>query len=300
MTLAGWGNQHIMKSVMVLTEPNVSDLNFISLGSQHVEAAYVLSSESGWNQTTEDWQMMLRQGTGIGITEAQNRLIATAICLPYGSEFGWISMVLVQQSWRKKGLATQLLGRCIGILEKKGLVPVLDATPEGEAVYVPLGFNTHFGLTRWQADTPERNPITNETRAMTQDDLPAVMALDKQVFGGTRETIIETLLSRAPNMCRWMKDGSGFVLARDGRNASQIGPLVASSEASAACLLAEALSFAEGPVFIDAVDSKSVVSDDLIKRGFVVQRPFKRMAKGREKFLGKPDRLYAIAGPELG
>jgi GNAT superfamily N-acetyltransferase len=289
-----------MKSVMAHTEPDPGDLPFISLAPEHLEVAVGLSSESGWNQTADDWQMVLKQGEGLGIMDRDHHLIATAVCLPYGAEFGWISMVLVQKAWRKKGLATRLLRRCIEILEQKGLVPFLDATPQGEAVYRPLGFVTHFGLTRWQADAPVMSVDAKGTRAMTQDDLPAVYALDRQVFGGVRETIIETLLSRAPHMCRWMSDGSGFVLARNGRNASQIGPLVATTDASALSLLSEAVRSAEGPVFIDAVDSKSGVSKALIESGFTVQRSFKRMAKGRKEMPGEPDRLYAIAGPELG
>ena len=289
-----------MKSVTALTEPNLSDLSFIALGVEQVEAAYNLSSESGWNQTIEDWQMMLAQGSGIGITDADKHLVATAICLPYGCNFGWISMVLVQQAWRKKGLATQLLHRCIEYLEKKGLVPVLDATPEGEAVYLPLGFVTHFGLTRWQTSTALKLAATDQTKALTQDDLPALLAMDKQVFGGPRETIIRALFARAPQMCRWMKDGSGFVLARNGRNASQIGPLVAQSEASAISLLTDAINAANGPVFVDAVDLKPGVAGWLKSIGFVVQRPFKRMAKGRSELLGMPDKVYAVAGPELG
>jgi len=289
-----------MKSAMALTENNPPDLSFISLGPEYITAAHGLSSEAGWNQTPDDWRMMLEQGTGFGMIDRDNHLIATAICLPYGAEFGWISMVLVHLPWRQKGLATQLLNRCITTLEDRGLLPVLDATPQGETVYKPLGFFSHFGLTRWQSDGSLKLSDSGSTRALTQDDLPAVKVLDRQVFGGSREIILDTLFARAPHLGRWMNDGSGFVLARDGRNASQIGPLVATSGTSAIHLLNDALSASEGVIFIDAVDHQSVVSDFLRENGFVVQRPFKRMAKGRTVAFGMPENFYAIAGPELG
>lgn len=285
---------------MAHTEPDLPNSTFISLGAEHAEAAFLLSSGSGWNQTVDDWLMMLGQGTGIGIIDGENQLVASAICLPYGTEFGWISMVLVHPSWRKKGLATKLLHRCIDVLEDQALMPILDATPEGEGVYRPLGFISHFGLTRWQSDAPMRGAETNATRALLPDDLSAVKALDRQVFGGSREIILETLQARSPQMCRCMKDGSGFVLARNGRTASQIGPLVATSEQAAIDLLNDALNAAEGAVFVDAADHKPAVSEFLLNRGFVVQRPFLRMAKGRVKPLGMPENLYAVAGPELG
>ena len=38
----------------------------------------------------------------------------------------------------------------------------------------------------------------------------------------------------------------------------------------------------------------------LIKLGFRKQRPFLRMAKGQAKFFGETDKMFALAGPELG
>jgi hypothetical protein len=34
--------------------------------------------------------------------------------------------------------------------------------------------------------------------------------------------------------------------------------------------------------------------------GFTAQRPFTRMCRGSRPFLERPDRMFAIAGPEFG
>lgn len=285
---------------MAPTEQLPSGLSFIDLGPQSIEAAVDLSSEAGWNQIADDWRMMLGQGAGIGIADSTGSLIASAICLPYGTQFGWISMVLVRKTWRKKGLATQLLRRAIGFFENRGLIPVLDATPAGEIVYKPLGFSPHFGITRWQVAKAPAYVERERTCAVTPEDLPLILALDREVFGGSRETLIKALLVRTPDLCRRMKDGSGYVLARNGRNATQIGPIVARSDRAAVDLLGDVMRRVQGPVFIDGVDDKSVMGDLLSETGFEVQRPFLRMAKGHEDCFGRPDHLYAIAGPELG
>ena len=43
----------------------------------------------------------------------------------------------------------------VGNLAEVAEVPVLDATPAGENVYLPLGFQPHFGFQRWQHDGVE-------------------------------------------------------------------------------------------------------------------------------------------------
>ena len=101
--------------------------------------AEALVAEAGWNQVAADWRIFLDLGTVYAV-RADGRVIATAATLPYGGRFAWISMVLVAAAHRRHGLATRLLHRCIADITAAGLVPVLDATPAGRAVYAPLGF----------------------------------------------------------------------------------------------------------------------------------------------------------------
>ncbi|MGO4839864.1 GNAT family N-acetyltransferase, partial [Rhizobiaceae sp. 2RAB30] len=100
------------------------------LGQSDVEACLRLSDEAGWNQTAEDWGLFLRHGTTIGVRSDDGSLVASAAALPY-DRFGFVSMVLVTAAWRRRGLATGLVDRCVETLTSRGLVPVLDATPAG-------------------------------------------------------------------------------------------------------------------------------------------------------------------------
>ena len=70
-----------------------------------VAAGLALSAEAGWNQTAEDWSMMIRLGQAFAIAAPDSRLVATALALPYPPDFGWISMVLVHGPYRRRGLA---------------------------------------------------------------------------------------------------------------------------------------------------------------------------------------------------
>ncbi len=65
-------------------------------------------------------------------------------------------------------------------------------------------------------------------------------------------------------------------------------------------MLANALSAAAGPVFIDVPDMHDEVAAFVKQCGFETQRPFTRMYRGAPAGFGDPARMFAVAGPELG
>jgi hypothetical protein len=135
---------------------------------------------------------------------------------------------------------------------------------------------------------------------MKAADLGTMAGLDAAAFGAARRFLIESLYRRAPQLAFVMRDGTGFVLARPGRIATQIGPIVAADEKAAVVLLDAALGAASGPVFLDLVDGRDEIKRSLQARGFTVQRPFLRMALHRSAPFGDPSRLFVATGPEFG
>ena len=99
-----------------------------------------------------------------------------------------------------------------------------------------------------------------------------------------------------------LRDGRvcGLLLGRDGRTASQLGPLVAENAAIAQALLARGLAALDGPVYIDLADAQAPVRAWLAERGFAAQRPLTRMLLRRPTGFDDPARTFAVAGPELG
>jgi hypothetical protein len=260
-----------------------------------------LSAEAGWNQTAEDWALFMRYGTVFGFPGRDRQLAATGAILPYPSGFAWISMVLVTASRRRERIGTGILGACCNELTQRGLVSILDATPAGERVYRPLGFEPMFNLSRWQGVAVNRSSLSGGIRAMTADDLAKVTAMDAAAFGAPRKFLIESLFRRAPQLAFVAQDGTaGFVLARPGRVATQIGPVVAVGEDTGEALLTAALGSAAGPVFLDLADRWVKLARYLQQRSFVVQRPFLRMGLNRSLAFGDPECLFVVAGPEFG
>ena len=280
-------------------------LEIIKLDDRFLADALALSNEANWNQVADDWAMMITAGEAIGFQDTGGRLIASALTLPYGDQFGWISMVIVTQLRQKQGLATRLLNSCIQRLEDKHLVPLLDATPAGENVYRPLGFLPHFGFERWEHEAVENifqtaTQRNNKTGMLEKFDPSEIIEKDRKIFGGDRRTIIESLIERSSEFAAVAENNGGFLLGRNGRTATHIGPISANSPITAIALLNHALTTLSGPVFIDACNHQNKFIVQLEKHGFRRQRPFLRMAKGYKKQLGQPEKMFAMAGPELG
>jgi len=259
--------------------------------------ALALSQEAGWNQAADDWRIFFRAGTVFGVRDGEN-LVATGAVLPYDG-FGWISMVLTTAAARGRGLGTAILRHAIAALGESCRVPVLDATPQGERIYRPLGFEPVTPLWRWRGRGRGSGPLSAGVRRAKADDLAAIVAADAAAFGAARPWLIPSLMERAPQVA-FVTDGGSFVLGRPGRAALQVGPLVASDEAEALRLLTAALSATEGPVLIDVVEGRAAVEAHLARAGFARERPYLRMAHGRATPFGEQSRLFAIAGRELG
>ncbi len=277
------------------------NLHRVDCGVADVADALALSDAAGWNQTADDWRLFMQHGRTIGLRTDEAALIATAAALPYGNTKGWISMVLVAGPWRHQGLATRLLATAVEHLRQHGVTPHLDATPAGVPAYRKAGFRAGFGLTRWEAQTAATGaPLPDSVRRADQVDLASLARLDAAANGMDRRFLLQDLLARAGTRAWATRDGSGFVIRRQGRRAAQIGPLVAASEQAAMVLLQTAIDDLAGPVFLDLPDRWQLVASALARRGFVVQRPFVRMALGSADLDAANDHLYVLAGPEFG
>jgi hypothetical protein len=125
-----------------------------------------------------------------------------------------------------------------------------------------------------------------------------LLRLDREGFGASREPLLRNLATRLPRVAVFTRDG--FVLGREGREALQVGPLVARDEDTAIRLLSEALRAIAPPLYLDVVDHAPRLQEWLMKRGFEFQRPFTRMVHGGARAPGDERLVYLVAGPELG
>jgi GNAT superfamily N-acetyltransferase len=271
----------------------IEHLAISRLGADDARQGLLLSAEAHWNQNEADWRFFLTKGTVFGVRDG-NRLIATAALLPYTSGNAWISMVLVTQDWRRRGLATKLLDACLEAAAKQGLTTWLDATPAGATVYGPLGFVPTLELRRLRFAGSASRATAKLPANGRLDDL---IARDCGAMGFDRSALLGELAGRPGSQL--ISHGNAMALIRDGRTARQLGPLFADRIASATALVETVVQSETNPVLIDVVGDHQEFLENLTAIGWTIERPFQRMRFGRATVLSAA-LPFAVAGPEFG
>jgi GNAT superfamily N-acetyltransferase len=268
-------------------------LPIVQLDAQDASAGLLLSAEAHWNQNEDDWRFFLNKGVVFGIRDRKNSLVATAALLPYTDSNAWISMVLVTESFRRRGLATQLVDTCINTATKLGVTAWLDATPAGATVYGPLGFTPTLQLRRLRF----ANALASGAAPLPTAKFDEFLTCDIAAMGFDRSALLEELSGRPAS--RLVSNGDAMALVRDGRTARHIGPLFADTSAHALALVRDIAASESGPLLIDAIASQSALIDGLTAGGWTIERPFQRMRFGRA-VTQAGELPFAVAGPEFG
>ncbi len=81
---------------------------------------------------------------------------------------------------------------------------------------------------------------------------------------------------------------------------TQVGPVVAEDRKTAEQLVTAALRNCTGPVLMDVPHHDPKWLEWLGQKGFREQRPFIRMFRGSNHAPGRPEKQFAILGPEFG
>ncbi len=269
-------------------------LSMAQLDEADAASGLRLSSEAHWNQNEADWRFFLGKGMVFGMRDRDRRLVATAALLPYTDTDAWISMVLVTESWRRQGLATELVDACLTAATRSGLTTWLDATPAGAAVYGPLGFTPTIQLRRLRL---ENTSAAGAGAPLPIGHLGELITNDAGAMGFSRRDLLHALANRPGS--RLVSSGDAMALVRGGRTACHIGPLFADGPAQALAMVRDVAAGETGPLIIDAVATQNTFLTGLTEAGWIIERPFQRMRFGRAS--SQPAKLpFAVAGPEFG
>lgn len=264
-----------------------------------------LKAAAGWNQTEEDWLRLLRlYPRGCFAATAGTRLVGTTSTTVYGRELAWVGMVLVDPEFRRRGIATALVRVALEGLDAGAVATVkLDATPEGAPVYEALGFEAELHIERWMGGARATGSPAHASAGAP--DPSQIFELDRRAFGADRSELLRLLWEEscvAPALSMGA-DGRlrGYALARRGASADYVGPVVAEEAETAVSLLDDVLGrLGAGRVYVDLNTTYAGGTRVLETRGFVKQRELIRMRRGVGSGAGTSDRVFAIAGPEVG
>ena len=93
-----------------------------AMRADDVPAGLRLCRLAHWNQVAADWQCFLASSPGgcrVALDDV-GRVIGTVATMPYGAEFSWIGMVLVDPQHRRGGIGTRLLHEALDAAGRRG------------------------------------------------------------------------------------------------------------------------------------------------------------------------------------
>jgi ribosomal protein S18 acetylase RimI-like enzyme len=273
---------------------------------EDIPAGLALCRSARWNQTSRDWELFLKlhpEGCYVA-TDEGGKVIGTVATIRYEKHFSWIGMVLVDPTMQRQGIGIQLLRESLQILSDEETVK-LDATPAGREIYLQLDFTDEYPIIRMKTEDlrPARMPESN-TRPFRKSDMPSVLAFDRDVFGASREPVLEWFLNdRNPYAFVAETDNAltGYCMGRDGHEFAHIGPVIANDFKIATDLVSAAFRNCTGtPVAMDVLHHTPQWIEWLSSIGFSEQRSLVRMYRGANTYPGLPAKQFAILGPEFG
>jgi GNAT superfamily N-acetyltransferase len=272
-----------------------------------MDQALNLSISEGWNQTANDWRLLLENpGNRCIIAEKDNRVAGTATALNHSGKVAWIGMVLVDPSLRGQGAGKMLLTNIIDKIRHSESVK-LDATPAGEPLYRKLGFLPEYKIFRMTRASLDFVSDINDIGTVYNTDMsvyPELVRIDGTIFGAGRSYLLTKLFQYYPEKAFYHlanEKVDGYAYGRDGTRFNYIGPVNATSSATARALIARALKNLDNqPVALDILEDKEDLIRWLESIGFVKQRHFLRMYLKDNPYPGIPDNQYLISGPEFG
>jgi GNAT superfamily N-acetyltransferase len=268
-----------------------------------IELGMRLKQQAGWNQTTADWRRFLELGgKGCFVAEWDGRPVGTTTTCVFDS-IGWIAMVLVDESFRHRGIATRLMEHALDYLDSQAVTTArLDATPLGRPVYERIGFVAEHELIRLEG-IASQDVSETAVGPVAGKQVESLIEMDRRATGTDRRRLLERLLSEQPDGVRVSVD-KGTVLSysmlRAGSRATQIGPAVATTEQAGGSVCDWGYRQCAGqPVFIDVPLQNRPAIEWARSRGLSEQRPFTRMYRG-VPVAEQVDLLWASSGPEKG
>lgn len=255
-----------------------------------IPAALELSAEAGWNQTADDWRMLLeRDAAGCLALECEGQLAATTTLACYGTQLGWIGMVLTRERFRRRGYARLLLQRAMELAQARGIQTLkLDATELGVALYGSLGFEEEQAVERWRGEVERVDYREQPARGAILEEL------DAEAFGADRGSLLQALAGRGS----LTSAGAAFAMTRPGRVARYLGPCVARDGAAGRRVIESALS-GEGAWYWDLLPANAAAVEIARALGFVAERRLRRMSFGKA-LRGCDEMVLAIGGFEIG
>ncbi len=289
------------------------NIHLRGISSEDLPFCRALIRQAGWNQIDADWlRVMELDPNGCFLAEVDGTEAGTIVYTRFPARpehnipsVAWISMVLVDQAFRGRGLGTEMLRQVLERLKSEEIDTIrLDATDLGYGLYQKFGFQEEYHLIRMVCKG-QKMPQDNYQTGIAMIDANQLTDFDTSTTNTNRYDLINAIV-RQPNTLVFHSTNesshaiNGYVCVRPGRTGWQIGPCISYSTEVGLTLLDRALTaVGKEKMIIDIPVKNKPAIDWALSHHFTEQRRFIRMYKG-SKPTDRPENILASFGPEKG
>lgn len=241
------------------------------MNESDLPAAHALSQGVRWPYRLEDWQLLLRLGTGF-VAEENGVVIGTGLCWKQGDRHGSLGGIIVSPEHQGKGIGRRLTQRLMQELGDRCML--LNGTVTGQPLYESLGFTPIGTIHQHQGTMLAAPPVVlaqgESMRAVTANDKAKLVELANAATGMRRDELLQQLASVAQGAVL-ERNGElvGFSMIRRFGLGHAIGPVVApDTERAAALILCWTETYAGSFVRLD-ITGTSGLGDRMAALGLV-------------------------------
>jgi predicted N-acetyltransferase YhbS len=265
-------------------------------------SAHGLTQALRWAHRLEDWQFLLRVGTGF-VAEESGKLIGTGLCWKFGITHASLGLIIVSPERQGKGIGRELMNLVLEELGDRCIL--LNATPAGQPLYEKLGFVPTGTVDQHQGTMQQTSPIAlaagERIRPVAAGDLKVLAELATRALGMPREEMMAQVLNLAEGVLI-EKDGEplGFSMIRRFGRGHMIGPVVAPDTERAKALIAHwAEAYAGSFVRVDATGASGLTAW-LESLGLPLIEPGVAMVRGLVPASDGTVKQYAVLNQAIG
>ncbi len=257
-----------------------------------------------WPHRDHDLDLFLALGEGYLAIDEIGRALGSAMYFHMGGDFAMLGMMVTAPRLQTQGTGRWMLNRIMADCEGRDLR--LSATHAGYSLYEGAGFIPvnriwqHQGIAR---DIHLPTPAAGiETRALTPEDIPALLTIDKFAFGADRSEVLKVLLEMSEGRVA-LRNGEivGYALMRPFGRGLVIGPVVAEQDRIAMQMIAPLVQANVGSFLrLDTPLQSEPFTGFLAAAGMGVYETVTEMRIGPHRRSGDGIQLFGLAAHSIG
>ncbi|MER5767581.1 GNAT family N-acetyltransferase [Streptomyces sp. NPDC001985] len=241
------------------------------LGPAELPACLRLAESHGWPAEIRAWEFLFATGAVHGTEgERPGELAGVVASVRYGTAVTTVGGMLVAERYGRQGLGSRLMRHAVDRAPADTVW--LTATAPGRPLYERLGFRPVGTLVRFSGRPGPVDRAGDGSRPAVPADLPAIIALDTEVFGADRSPLLTLLASVATGarVAEGPRGLTGYAMTWSGVGFTVVGPLIAESTETAVGLLdglTDPAAGGGGPLRIDIGRERAGLREWALARG---------------------------------